>query len=256
MSDPLSDVLSLLDVESARCTRLEAGGRWALSFPAKPALKFAAALRGRCWIRLPGEAPQAVEAGDTFLLAHAPAYVMANDLEMTPHDGLALFDDGRAETAHHGGDETVLIAGSFQFRGGGAGLLLDALPPFIHIRSGDPAAAVLRGTLELLDVELHTPRMGSSLMARRLGDILLLQALRAFADGPGGRDSGAGWIAALGDPRIGAALRLIHANPGRRWTVAALATGAGLSRSGFALRFKDRVGAAPLDYVTRWRMQL
>lgn len=47
-SDPLSDVLAMVRVRSARCTRFEAGGAWALRFPAKPALKFAAVLRGEC----------------------------------------------------------------------------------------------------------------------------------------------------------------------------------------------------------------
>ncbi|MGO7374127.1 AraC family transcriptional regulator, partial [Rhizobium ruizarguesonis] len=38
MIDPLSDVFSLLDIESASCTRFEVGGQWAFRFPAKPAL--------------------------------------------------------------------------------------------------------------------------------------------------------------------------------------------------------------------------
>lgn len=80
MIDPLSDVFSLVDIQSARCTRFEVGGQWAFRFPPKPALKFVAVLRGGCWIILPGESPFRLEAGDTFLLANAPDYVIANDL--------------------------------------------------------------------------------------------------------------------------------------------------------------------------------
>ena len=36
----------------------------------------------------------------------------------------------------------------------------------------------------------------------------------------------------------------------------ALAAVAGVSRSTFALRFKRKVGVAPLEYLLRWRMQL
>jgi len=252
--DPLSEVFSLLDIQSARCTRLEAGGTWALRFPAKPALKFAAVLRGWCWILLPGEPPYRLGTGDTFLLSNAPSYVLANDQQKAPEDGIALFDWTHSDAAHHGGDETVLLAGSFVFQPGNAQLLLDALPSFMHVPAQDSAAAVLRSTLELLDSEIRSARMGASLMTYRLADVLLVQALRAYV-GMRGQDS-AGWIGALTDERIGGALHLMHGDVGRHWTVDKLARAVGMSRSGFAARFKSLVGVPPLDYLLRWRMQL
>ncbi|WP_428488385.1 AraC family transcriptional regulator [Rhodopila sp.] len=252
--DPLSEVFSLLEVRSARCTRLEAGGTWALRFPAKPALKFAAVLRGQCWILLPGDPPHRLGTGDTFLLSKTPSYVLANDQRKVPEDGIALFDWTHSDTAHHGGDETVLIGGSFVFQPGNAQLLLDALPVFMHIPAQDPAAAILSNTLELLDSEVRSTRIGASLMTDRLADILLVQALRAYV-GIRGKDS-AGWIGALTDRRIGNALHLMHGDVGHHWTVDELARAVGMSRSAFAARFKDLVGASPLDYLLRWRMQL
>jgi AraC-like DNA-binding protein len=46
---------------------------------------------------------------------------------------------------------------------------------------------------------------------------------------------------------------LIHQRPEHSWTVRALADEANLSRSGFAARFKTRVGAAPQRYLQRYR---
>jgi AraC-like DNA-binding protein len=46
----------------------------------------------------------------------------------------------------------------------------------------------------------------------------------------------------------------MHAEPERRWTVQALAEQAGMSRTTFAVKFKETVGNAPMDYLTRWRM--
>ena len=252
MIDPLSDVFSLVDIESARCTRFEVGGQWAFRFPPKPALKFVAVLRGGCWIILPGEPPFALAAGDTFLLANAPAYVIANDLQSEPEDGIAFFDWENSDIARHGGDETALIGGSFVIGGGNAQLLIDALPPFIHIPADDRAAGVLSATLVTLDDELGAGEMGSTLMTRRMGDILLVQALRAYVARVGAEH--AGWIGALGNPQIGRAISLIHNEPGYRWTVNELASRTGMSRSAFAERFKALVGVSPLDYVTRWRM--
>ena len=252
--DPLSDVFSLLDVRSARCTRFEAGGAWALRFPAKPALKFAAVLHGECWITLPGTPPHQLGAGDTFLLADAPPYVLANDREMAPLDGIALFDWEHSDVAHHGGAETVLLAGSFVFEAAHAQPLLDLLPSFMLIPAADKAAAILRSTLEILDGEIRSTRMGASLVTRRLADVLLVQALRAYVAAQGA--DGVGWIGALTDPQIGAALNLMHGEVAHRWTVEGLANAVGMSRSAFAVRFKDTVGVPPLDYLLRWRMQL
>jgi AraC-like DNA-binding protein len=112
---------------------------------------------------------------------------------------------------------------------------------------------VLRSTLQLLDAELQSQQMGASVMVSRMGEILLVQALRAYVAREG--VGATGWLGAISDPRIGAALSLIHEKPGHRWTVKELASAAGISRSGFALRFKALVGLPPLDYLTRWRMQ-
>jgi len=61
-----------------------------------------------------------------------------------------------------------------------------------------------------------------------------------------------GWC--IADRRIGAALNLLHKDVAANWTVETLAAAAGMSRSAFALRFKEKVGQSPLDYLTRWRM--
>jgi AraC-like DNA-binding protein len=57
------------------------------------------------------------------------------------------------------------------------------------------------------------------------------------------------------DPHIGAALKSMHEIVGAPWTVETLAAACGMSRSGFALRFKEMVGETPLEYLTNWRMQ-
>jgi AraC-like DNA-binding protein len=251
--DPLSEVFSLLNIRSARCTRLEAGGVWALRFPAKPALKFVAVIRGNCWITLPDVEPTRLVGGDTFLLANAPPYVIANDQQKVPEDGIALFDWDHSDIARHGGDDTVMLAGSFAFEESDAAILLQALPAFMRIPADESASRVLRGTLEVLDQEIRSDRMGASLVTRRLADVLLVQALRAYIAMNGAESHG--WIGALSDPKIGAGLRLLHRDVSRNWKVEELARAVGMSRSAFALRFKTLVGVPPLDYLLRWRMQ-
>lgn len=76
--------------------------------------------------------PRLLETGDAFFLTNAPAYVLANDQQKPPEDGIALFDWTQSDTASHGGDETVLLGGSFAFEASGARPLLEALPAFMH----------------------------------------------------------------------------------------------------------------------------
>ena len=61
-------------------------------------------------------------------------------------------------------------------------------------------------------------------------------------------------MAALTQPKLGAAVRAMHDQIDRDWNVTELASIAGMSRSAFAAAFRERVGEAPHAYLTRWRM--
>jgi AraC-like DNA-binding protein len=91
---------------------------------------------------------------------------------------------------------------------------------------------------------------GSFLIVQQLVYMIFVQALRLHLD----EAKGVGWLFALSDRHVGAAITAIHREPARRWTVAELAAEAGMSRSGFAARFRQLVGDGPIEYLTRWRM--
>jgi AraC-like DNA-binding protein len=67
---------------------------------------------------------------------------------------------------------------------------------------------------------------------------------------------GVGWLFALADEQIGPAINAMHGEPAHPRTLQEPAERIGMSRSGFAARFKETVGATPIDYLTRWRMLL
>src|SRR5262249_53284483 len=122
-------------------------------------------------------------------------------------------------------------------------------------------SAVLRTALELMASEAAAPGPGSQAALQRLADVFLIHAMRAHlqsnkcgAQQCGDGYADAGWLRALRGPQIGAALKAMHDRIEYPWTVMALASAAGMSRSAFAVRFKDVTGEAPLEYLTRWRM--
>ena len=48
----------------------------------------------------------------------------------------------------------------------------------------------------------------------------------------------------------------MHGRPAQNWTIEELATQIGLSRSVLAERFTNLVGIPPMQYLTKWRMQI
>ena len=81
--------------------------------------------------------------------------------------------------------------------------------------------------------------------------VAVLIAVRSFATTA---EPGAPLLAAARDPRLGRALAAIQREPSRPWTIAKLGRVAGMSRSGFAAEFTERVGEAPVAYLARVRM--
>jgi AraC-like DNA-binding protein len=253
--DPLDELFAAMRVQGALYARLEARAPWGLSLAGGEAARFGMVVRGSCLLDVEGvDAPVPLAAGDCYVLAHGTPYVL-RDAPLTPTVSCASVVRDRiggvVELGGAGAPATVLC-GWFHFDKQAAGPLLELLPTLLHVRMDEARAHALQGTLQLLALETGEPGLGSGLVVSRLADILFVQAVRAHAQSLGEAQSG--WLAALADPRIGPALRALHKDLGRPWTVDDLAGIASLSRSAFALRFRQRVGEAPLEYLTRWRM--
>jgi len=254
MRDPFSEVLVSLGTRSVRGTSLEAGGEWALSFDGRDRLKFVAIRQGHCWLLLPGLAPELLKEGDVILLANT-VYTIASEPGVTPVDGMSLYASPGQNLVRLGtSSETVMIGGGSAFAEGSGWFVLDALPKFMRVDPKSTSARAIARTLGALYDEASSDAVGGSLVAEKLAEILVIEAVRAYiADGA---SLGTGWIAALAEPRLANAIKLMHDNVARRWTVEALAKEIGMSRSSLNFHFSQRVGLPPLAYLTQWRMIL
>jgi AraC-like DNA-binding protein len=254
--DPLEDVFRSMRVESALYGRLEATAPWAVSFEGDQRIKFGMVARGACWLSVEGEPrPVALRSGDCFVLTDGRSFSVADDpatpprpcTEVVLHDG-----PGRLIALGGEGPATTLIAGWFGFDGHGGKPLFAQLPPVLHVRMDEERARALQSTLDLLALETSEDELGAGIVTRRLADIIFIQAIRTYVRTTGWQKTG--WLAAMMQPRLGAALRAMHDQIGRAWTVDELAAISGMSRSAFAAAFRERVGEAPHAYLTRWRM--
>jgi AraC-like DNA-binding protein len=253
--DPLRHIFPLLRIDPRRPARLDTGGTWALRFPGSPHVRFGAAVAGMSWLTVAGQQhPLKLESGDGYLLTRGQAYTVGSDPDMPGEDGFALFRQQGGHVQYGSARSVSLVSGRFTFDELSSELLLQVLPPIVHLKPADDSAVVLRAAIDLLDYETREQRLGASLVTHHVAQIMLVQALRMVAASEIARPMG--WLAALADPRIGAALQLMHEQIDRRWTVHELAKVAGMSRSVFARRFKQLVGSAPLDYLLHLRMRV
>ncbi|QGY32920.1 AraC family transcriptional regulator [Pantoea cypripedii] len=254
--DPLSDVLSLLKLRSYVSGGFDAGGEWAVQFGAHRGIKFHAVITGRCWVFVEGEPqPVQVHEGECFLLARGLPFCLASDMSVAPVDISTLLprvQDGRIVTYNQGG-EFLSIGGYFTLSESHSDLLLDMLPPLLIIRD-EPSTSTLRWCLEQMRQEIRDPKPGGDIVAQQLATMVLVRALRLQLSVNQG--NALGWLFGLSDKRIRAAINVMHERPGSNWTVQNLAKEAAMSRTAFALRFKQLVGLSPIDYLTRWRMTL
>ncbi|HLH11521.1 MAG TPA: AraC family transcriptional regulator [Methylovirgula sp.] len=251
--DPLSDVLSLLKLRTYAAGGFDIGGEWSLRFGQHDGIKCYALLAGACWLSVESvPEPLRLNKGDCFLLPRGRPFRLASDLGLTPIDLQTILPTKPTGSfGLYNGGGCFVAGGHFALSGSHTGILLGALPPIVHIRKESDKAA-LRWCLERMRQELREPQPGGFLVAQHLAHMLLLQALRLhLAEG-----RGVGWLFALADKHMAAPITAMHEDPAHRWTLQELAKAAGMSRSSFAQKFKETVGASPMDYLTRWRMLL
>ena len=252
--DPLSDVLSLLKPRAYVTGTLSAGDPWSLQLPAYQGIKCYMVVKGTCWLAIKGETPTRLHEGDCLLLPHGKSFVIASDLDLEPLDArkivsrIARYQGVLPVTP---GDEFLLLGTHFDLEGG-AGFLLDALPPLVLL-TGDQQCASMRWGVQRLLSEMRQPQVGGTLVAQQVAYTLLIDALRLHQEQG---NHGSGWCAALAEPQIRTGLACIHERPAHPWTLEDLARTAGMSRTAFAQNFKRVVGETPIAYLTRWRMTL
>lgn len=237
--DPLSEVLALMKPQLYVAGGFAVPGEMSIHFPEHQGIKCYAMLAGDCWLVVEGvPEPVLLHAGDCFLLPRGLPFRLATDLSLQPvHYTVAFASPGMIREAPGSANGARYIAGGhFALTGGHAEMLLQSLPPIVHIRREADRAA-MRWSLERMREELRDPQPGGSLIAQQLAYTMLIQALRLhLADAA---SAGPGWLSALSDKHMSIAITSMHNNPGYPWTLQALAERVGMSRSLFALRFHE-----------------
>jgi len=258
-ADALSSVLLDLRLSGTFFCNSAFAEPWAVEIPERDFASFHFVVTGDCWIQpvLKGKRADAVDLhqGDLVLLPRSPRQVFASDKRKngTSLDDLPmrrLSDAAWALRMGRSAGRWLVVCGGVRFEGFAATMLLNLLPEVVVLRRAN-ASAIVAHALEAMREESLSARPGSATLMTRLTDVVVVHAIRGWIEQA---DLKPGWVTALRDPQIGRAMAEVHQRPEDAWSVHAMADIAHLSRSRFSQRFSELVSEAPMQYVTKVRM--
>lgn len=248
--DVISDILRLLDLRSSVYFHSSFCGGWAIDGKNPYQATFHLIARGNCWLHLVDQKTNIpLTGGDLVVFPRDVAHTISNS-EQPP--------DKVAKPPRPAGVDEIpsasLICGYFDFDSPQLNPLLDAMPDLVHIKNEDPArTSAMNSLLNAITTETESAAPGSEAVVDKLSEILFIHIVRAYMAQSSVEN---GVLAALADKALSKVVAAIHKAPGARWSVDKLAEQAGMSRSAFAKYFQRVTDMTPMQYVTRWRMQV
>ncbi|MGC3937950.1 AraC family transcriptional regulator [Roseobacter sp. EG26] len=265
MLDLLSDILTNLSMRGTLYFRTSFTKPWGVAVPSyENVARFHFVNRGSCLIAVDGvDDPVCLEQGDLVIIPHGASHdlycghdpentILPLDtvLEKSGYDGSGVLVYGGHDTQ----SETQLICGHFSFEKDAKHILMQRLPPIIHLRNyGETAGKWMEATLRMIGDETGGLRMGSDLIALKMSEAILAQSIRSFVESADAPEWGLGGFS---DKHLRRALDAFHKSPDQVWTVENLAHAAGMSRTSFAVLFQKKMDMTPMQYVTSWRIEI
>lgn len=236
-TDILSDVLRSLRTSGTVyfCDQLQAP--WTKDYVGDQVASFHQVRRGGCWL-ISEEIEEYLGPGDLVFIEPGRPHVLS--------------DKPRTNRADTPKQATLLLCGYCEFDDSLA-VPLSALFPQISVIRDEQlqAHAWLRTLLDTLSAEYLSNRPGTGIVINKLTEVFLVELIRINF----GQSDMSPLLKALSDKQIAKALQLMHNNPEHAWSLDSLAAEVGMSRAGFAKRFKALVEHSMFDYLTQLRLQ-
>lgn len=228
-----------------------------MTFPCAKSLGFHVVTQGRAYIHSPalGE-PLELQDGDVALMARGCDHQLSTQVVNTPDVELVLATDPfKSEvTDESRGSLLTLVSGAYQVWNTPVHPFFHELPQWYVMRADeldhfDEAKLAIR----MLAGEANRREVGSHTICQALLDVIFTHIIRKTLTR---RDLNAQtWSRALQNQQIKKSIELIHEHYAHEWTLDELARQVGLSRSGFAQKFKQEMGKSALQYLTTVRIQ-
>jgi len=235
--DVLSDLLRSLRVSGTvyHCDQLKAP--WTKEFFDTTAGSFHQIRRGGCWVATEGLVEH-LGPGDFIFLA--------------PGQDHTLSSHAPGETSLATDPDTLLLCGYCEFTNEVDSPMANLFPSISVIRDEVlQREKWLKSILSQLSSEYLSLQPGSQLTVNKLTEVMMVELIRMNF----GRDEQSPLMRALADSHISDSLSHLHNDLARSWTLDILAKEVGMSRAGFAKKFKELVGSSMFDYLSQLRVQ-
>jgi len=148
-------------------------------------------------------------------------------------------------------EEIEVVCATIQIGDGPSNPLANALPDSVIAPLA--SSEMLAKTTEWLFDEAFNDRQARQPVIDRLSEVVVIQLLRVVMEE---QSSLHGLLNGLVHPQLGQLIQEIHRAPEQEWSLDTMASTAMMSRSKFALIFKEVVGQTPADYLMDWRISL
>lgn len=273
--DVLSDVLRAVRLTGAVYFDVNAGAPWVAESPPASSIcasvmpefehviSFHIMMDGWCWAQLADESQAAarLEAGDAVIFVGGEGHFMSSELGQRSTPDMAMYYRPKDRSLPFvlsevggTGERTRFVCGYLGCDKRPFNPILKALPRLLHVKASSVGGQLTHNLVRVALQETESPRAGGETILSKLSELMFLQAVRQHIDSLPPESTG--WLAALRDRHVGAALRLMHGRPAEPWTLDSLAREVGLSRSVFAERFGQIMGAPAMHYLSNCRLQL
>src|SRR3954447_3132111 len=245
-------LLASLDVEVRTFSVCKVENGWALTLEADDLTVIHYGLKGSGTVRFENGSTLSVESHDFLLVPpRRPHLIETEGQELTvvsAAENCVLLADALLEFRAGSEPDFVMICGKIEAKYAGTVGLFDRLdqPVAVRLKRTD----LLRQAFEAMLAELACPTVGT----RALADALLKQCLVLLVRRVAAGHGAPAWLLGVVDSRLAAVVTTVLENPGANHALKSLAEQAGMSRSGFALRFALALGTTPMEFVKGVRL--
>jgi AraC-like DNA-binding protein len=252
MTDPLSEIVSLLNPQVAFSKMVHGAGEWRIQRENSGDPFYCVVIKGECILHVGVKVQHLLTAGDFVLIPEAFDFTFSS-INPMPSEDLHSVPELMSPGVFRIGDneqtsKVQLLVGHCRFDSLDAKILISLLPKLVHIRS----ASRLKTLVEIVIQESLTRPPGYEKVLAHLIEVILIEAFRTKVDTP----SVPGLLVGLADERLVGAIRTMHQDVSQAKTISQLAKAAALSRSAFFHRFSQAVGVTPMEYQIAWRMTI
>ncbi|VAW59525.1 hypothetical protein MNBD_GAMMA11-2908 [hydrothermal vent metagenome] len=267
-NDVFNDVLSSLKITGSVLLNEDYVSPWAVSIPQGKDLPgsgqnthvaaFHLVRRGVIEIELENGSREIVCEGELVVCFSASAHTLSQGKGVSPRPFMQIMQEG--ENIFKPDKETFaqsasLICGTFMLHNTFLNPLFESLPPLLKVtkKQGNYYDVSTTATIiELLQKEIDQYSCAHGFIIARYLELLCAKTIQQYTRNlPSNRS---GWLQAIKDPLISQLISDIHLHPANSWSVKEMAKRVALSPSRFAARFSNAMGAAPMSYVTQWRI--